>query len=632
MKIALVTPPVAADPIHPYSALPVLSGFLKAHGFDQVEQRDLSIEGLDYLMSPSYLEQAAQRCARNFAAFNEQPSLEPREMISYQMMGNALRNSGRIVANIEKAKAILRCQDFYNPHRMYWARRMVSWAYNLLSGAFHPTVLASGTYSTPRIYFSKSWQIQEGVEDEASNPYMDFYDHVVLDWLADTDPDLFGISITYQSQFIPALALARRIKREGLKCHVTLGGGFVSWMSHYEGGARTMLKYADSFVVNEGESALVQLADRLRTHQDKPSLTQVNNIVLEIDGKLVRGPSQMEDIDSLVTPDFGTLFESGYHAPESIYLYQSSRGCYAGCAFCCVSKHQKAFGYRRRNLDLIMEDIKTLAEHNRIASHGEKDFYLFIADDTHSPPHLRALSKRLIEEKIDVRWMCEARLDKGFDQETCDLIYEAGCRHIFFGMESANERVLKTMQKGTHLKFMREALVNTATAGIGSYVSLVIGFPTETREEAEDTIRFIREHEPYIFTVGFNPFILARGSYVHMFPEQFGVTLKPDPESDIQIVFDYDVTTGLDQKESRDLAIRAQAEWFEKRTRPRDFSLSLFDGYTLLYLAKHNLRFVDDLFADVDPLGTQNRQKRETLQYVTDSVWSNIGRSQLAHG
>lgn len=631
MKIALVTPPVAADPIHPYSALPVLTGFLNAHGFDQVEQRDLSIEGLDYLLSADYLRKAADQVARNFARFNENAELTPREATAYQMMGSSLRNANRIFESIDKAKAILHGEDFYNPKRMYWARRIIGWAYNLLSGANYPTVIASGTFSMPNVYFSKSWQIQEGVEDEQHNPFLDFYDHVFLDWLADYSPDLVGLSITYQSQFIPALALARRIKREGFKCHVTLGGGFVSWMAHYPAGSRTMLKYVDSFVVNEGESALVQLADRLRTHRDKESLTGVNNIVLEIGGELVRGPSQMEDIDSLATPSFGRLFANPYHAPDPIYLYQSSRGCYAGCAFCCVSKHQKDFGYRRRNLDLIIQDIKGLTEHNRQQGRDDEDFFLFIADDTHSPPHLRALSNRLLGEGLNIRWMCEARLDKGFDKETCELMYRAGCRHVFFGMESANERVLKVMMKGTHLKNMSEGLRNIAGAGIGSYVSLVIGFPTETREEAEDTIRFVREHEPYIFTVGFNPFILARGSYVHMFPQQFGVTLKPDPESDIQIVFDYDVATGMGQQESRDLAIRAQTEWFQNRTRPRDFSLSLFDGYTLLYLAKYNLRFVDELFADVDPLGDQNRQKMDTMQYIPDSVWSNIGRSQLAH-
>jgi radical SAM superfamily enzyme YgiQ (UPF0313 family) len=460
---------------------------------------------------------------------------------------------------------------------------------------------------------------------------MDYYDHVVLDWLADYDPDLFGVSITYQSQLIPALALAWRMKREGFRCHVTLGGSFVSWLAGFDAGARTMLKYADSFVVNEGETAITQLAGLLGQGASGADLTAVNNITLLVGDELVKGTWQMEDIDSVATPEFDDLFSGPYHSPDSIYLVQTSRGCYAGCAFCCVSKHQKAFGFRRRNIDLIVADLKTLIEKHHAHKGADKEFFLFIADDTHSPKHLRELSRRILDENLELRWMCEARLDKGFDEETCELIYKAGCRHIFFGMETSNERMLKTMMKATQLKHMSAGLINTAKAGIASYVSLIIGFPTETREEARETIDFIMEHEPHIFTVGFNPFALAKGSYVHMFPEQFGVTLKPEADSDIQIVFDYEVESGLTQEESRKLAIEAQAEWFTKRTRPRDFSLSLFDGYTLLYLSKYNLRFVDELFAGVDPLGDQHRLKRENMQYVPDSVWSNINRAQLAH-
>jgi anaerobic magnesium-protoporphyrin IX monomethyl ester cyclase len=632
MKIALLTPPVAADSIHPYSALPVLTGYLRHHGFEDVVQRDLSIEAFDYLLTPANLQRSMDRAFCNFGALNARPTLEGQDQISYRMIGNALRNSRTIMGDIERARAILKSPEFFDPKRMFWARRIVGWAHNLISSAYYPTIVGSGTFSMPGRALSRSWELRAGVEDDEANPFSGYYDHVVLDWLADYGPELIGLSITYQSQFIPALSLARAIKKAGFKSHVTIGGGFVSWMAHHEPAADLMLEYADSFVVNEGEVALTQMAHKLSAGTDLAGLlASVDNIAVRLEGKTHRAPAKMVDIDSVPTPDFGDLFSGGsYDAPNSIYLYQSSRGCYAGCAFCCVSKHQKDYGYRRRNLDLIIDDIKTLAEHNQVHRPGS-DFYLFIADDTHSPPHLRALSRRLLDEKIEVKWMCEARLDKGFDKALCQQIYDAGCRHIFFGMESANERVLKTMMKGTHLKYMSEALTNIGEAGLGTYISLVIGFPTETALEAQDTLDFIRQHEKYIFTVGFNPFVLARGSYVHMYPGEFGVTLKPDNDSDIQVTFDYDVATGMNRQEARELALKAQSDWFENRTRPRDFSLSLFDGYTLLYLSRYNLRFVDDLFADVDPLGADNTAKRENMRYIPDSVWSNIGRAQLAH-
>jgi anaerobic magnesium-protoporphyrin IX monomethyl ester cyclase len=631
MKIALLTPPVAADTIHPYSALPVLTGYLKQQGYKDVIQRDLSIEAFDYLLSPAFLKQAAERALRNFNDLNEMVQLDSQEQVAYRRIGNALRNSRTIIADVDRAHTILRGPEYYNAKKMYWARRIMGWANNLLSAAYHPTIIGPGTFSMPGRIITKSWEIRAGVEDEENNPFVDYYDHVVLDWLADYGPQLIGISITYQSQLISALALCRAIKKAGFKSHITIGGGFVSWMAVHEPAANLMLDYADSFVVNEGEVALTRLAQKLSLGCEKRDLLEINNVSVKLDGKVHRAAPLMVDIDSIPAPDFGDLMNGKYDAPDSIYLYQSSRGCYAGCAFCCVSKHQKDYGYRRRKIDLIIDDIKTLAAHNERVRGKDADFYLFIADDTHSPPHLRTLSRRILDEGIKVRWMCEARLDKGFDKELCQQIYDAGCRHIFFGMESANERVLKTMMKGTQLKYMNEGLTNIGEAGIGTYISLVIGFPTETKEEAEDTMAFIRHHNDHIFTVGFNPFVLAKGSYVNMFPGEFGVTLKNDPEVDIQITFNYDVERGMNQAEAREMALKFQTEFFSKRTSPRDFSLSLFDGYTLLYLAKYNLRFVDELFTDVDPLGKENAAKRESMRYIPDSVWSNIGRAQLAH-
>jgi hypothetical protein len=611
---------MGADPIHPYSALPVLTAFLKAHGYHDVVQRDIGIEALDYLMTPDYLRGAETLAMKKFSHLSQKGSLTAEEKRSYQMMGRALRNARYVIENIDKAKTSLRSEDFYNARKMSRSKRTLNWAYNLLSSAFHPTILASGTFVMPSFSYQNSEEIIASGRQNDNNPLIDYYHDQVLDWLDDHDPDVIGISITYQSQLTPALALARVIKEAGLRAHVTLGGGFVSWLCHFPAGIRALLEFADSLIINEGETALLELVRTLEQKKDVSALGFVRNIIFRSNGQVIRGPWQMEDMDQIATPMFEGLFNGKYLAPDPIHLYQTSRGCYAKCAFCCVSIHQKENGYRRRSLDLIVEDIKKISRHT---PEGEET-YLFIADDTHSPAHLRYLARRLLEEGLtNVRWMCEARLDKGFSPETCDLLYEAGLRLVFFGMESANQRVLDTMMKGTYLRYMSEGIINTARAGIGSYVSLVIGFPTETEDEARDTVDFIMEHAPYILTVGFNPFVLPWGSYVHMRPEQFGVTLKSDPKNDIQIIFDYDVKTGISAPRAHEIALDAQRQWYEQRTRPIDFSLSLFDGYTLLYLSRHGLHFVEDQFADVESVAAAQK-KAESLQYVPEAVWSNM--------
>ena len=621
MRVALLAPPLGADAVHPYSALPVLTAFLKANGYHDVVQRDIGIESLDYFMSPEYLTKAEAEGAKKFAKLNRQNSLTPDEKRSYRTIGQALRNSRYIIDNIEKAKRTMRSEDFYNPRKVSWSKRTISWAYNLISAANYPTFMTSGAYVIPGCSYQNSEAIIENSRTNENNPFVEFYQDHVLDWLDRYNPDLIGISITYQSQLIPGLVLARIIKESGLPAHITMGGSFVSWLCHFPAGVNTLLEFSDSLIVNEGETPLLELVRAIEQKKDKASLAGVRNIILKSNGQIMRGPWQMENINNVVTPSWDGLFNGKYLAPSPIYLYQTSRGCYAKCAFCCVSMHQKENGFRRRNLDLIMEDLRKISRNN---PDGEET-YIFIADDTHSPTHLRYLARRIVDEGLtNLRWMCEARLDKGLTQELSELLYQAGLRHIFFGMESANQRMLDKMMKGTTLQQMSDGLINTARAGIGSYVSLVIGFPTETEEEAQDTINFVMDHSPYILTVGFNPFVLPWGSYVHMKPEEFGVTLKQNPKDDIPIVYDYEVETGINHQRALELSLEAQRKWADSRVRPSDLSRSLFDGYTLLYLSKYGSHFAEDLFSDLNPLKVTQKMKSESLQYVPEAVWSNM--------
>jgi hypothetical protein len=620
MRIALLAPPIGADAIHPYSALPVLSAFLRAHGYNDIEQRDIGIEALDHFMTEDYLRRAEEEGARKIGQLRRSASLGGSEDRILDILEYALRNSRQVIKNIEKAKRTMRSSDFYDAERVGWAKRVIGLAYNLLSSASYPTMIASGHFVMPSRSLQNSRDIIEGGRADEANPFVGYYRDHVVSWLKDYAPALIGISITYESQLICALALARVIKEAGLPAHITLGGSFVSWLCHFPAGINALLEFSDTLIVNEGETALLQLVQALEQKREKASLGRVRNIVFKRDKQIVRGPWQMENLNETPTPSWQGLFNGKYLAPAPVYLYQTSRGCYAKCAFCCVSMHQKENGFRRRSLDNIIEDIKKISSYN----HGEQT-YIFIADDTHSPAQLRYLAKRLLEEGLtNLRWMCEARLDKGFTPEVCDLLYKAGLRHIFFGMESANQRVLDKMMKGTYLKYMSEGIINTSRAGIGSYISLVIGFPTETEEEACDTINFIIEHAPFILAAGFNPFQLPWGSYVHMKPEEFGVTFNPDPDQDIQIVFDYDVKTGINQARARELALEAQRRWQEAKSLPYNMSQSRFDGYMLLYLSRHEAHFADKLFPYRDPSKIAQKAKTEPLRYVSETVWSSM--------
>ncbi len=62
---------------------------------------------------------------------------------------------------------------------------------------------------------------------------------------------------------------------------------------------------------------------------------------------------------------------------------------------------------------------------------------------------LKKLSSEIIDRGLDIRWFTFARMEKGFDYETCKLLFDAGCRILMFGFESAVQRIVDLMQKGT---------------------------------------------------------------------------------------------------------------------------------------------------------------------------------------
>ena len=52
----------------------------------------------------------------------------------------------------------------------------------------------------------------------------------------------------------------------------------------------------------------------------------------------------------------------------------------------------------------------------------------------------------MINEKLNMRWKCEARTDH-LDQEIAELMKEAGCIRVKLGFESGSDRILKQIKK-----------------------------------------------------------------------------------------------------------------------------------------------------------------------------------------
>jgi hypothetical protein len=124
-----------------------------------------------------------------------------------------------------------------------------------------------------------------------------------------------------------------------------------------------------------------------------------------------------------------------------------------------------------------------------------------------------------------------------------------GCRMLLFGLESASERMIRRMVKGTQLGQMSRILSASARAGIWNHVFFFFGFPGETMDDAQETVNFVYAHQHAIHSASLGTFVLERYSPAHLHPERFGIRrILQKPGQDLAIYFDYEVESGLDDK------------------------------------------------------------------------------------
>jgi radical SAM superfamily enzyme YgiQ (UPF0313 family) len=102
---------------------------------------------------------------------------------------------------------------------------------------------------------------------------------------------------------------------------------------------------------------------------------------------------------------------------------------------------------------------------------------------------LFAICDAMIEERMNLSWYCmgHARL---LTEDRLRKLKQAGCWFIEIGIESGSDRILKLIRKNTTKSEVRQAVARARSAGLKVKGNFIFGFPTETKESLEETIRF----------------------------------------------------------------------------------------------------------------------------------------------
>lgn len=533
MKITLVFPP-QFDPSMPHLALPCLTAVLRRAGH-WVIQRDINLELYDEILKESTI-------CKSLGTI-QQLRLEILERgCSPQMLETALMTGPVVARLVESAKTALRNpEDFCNYERYSGSLKIIDQAMLIYSLAYYPTrlslygfVMEKPPYSTPYIL--------ESTHDRLRNPFITLFDEFSLPSLLDEKPDLVGISISYEEQLVPGLTLARLIKTQLPETHIVIGGNILTRHKDSLVSKPSLFTFVDSVIVYEGETAMLDLAQRIEKGDD---LFGVANLYFKRDG-VIHPPARLhvEDIQALPTPDYAGLPVDRYYSPVPVLPAYMSRGCYwRNCAF-CTSPNGQDKTFRTRSAQRVAEDMIELKQKWQAAC------FSFV-DEAIPPRHLGELADQLLSSGLpDFSWISWARFDRGFTPQVLARLKRSGCAALLFGLESANERVLRAMRKGIRVQTTRDILTASSEVGIINHTGILIGFPTENPQESLETVRFVLDNNELIQSIGLSLFNLDSDSHVMVNPDQYDIRPILHPDEDLASAYDY-VAGGVAREEKR---------------------------------------------------------------------------------
>ena len=513
----LISPP-QWFPGRPFLSIPALTAFLQSKEYDVI-QRDANIAFYNWILSKDIL--------KSFYSRIDKDIIEKKDVASKFKVLSLTIDS--LLETIENTKESIKTQMMNTTYYL-----QLTLAFEIISLAHYPTILNLNSYSPPDLPFTQL------ITNTSHNPFIIFLEKFILPLILEKRPTMVGISVNAHSQVIPSLTLSHLIKKENPHVHICLGGNTFSRSEKELPILNPLFDYVDSIIFYDGETALASLISCIEKEGD---FSTVPNLMYRDGTRLKRSRvSHTEDINALPPPSFAGFPLTEYFSPMLILPLQTSRGCYwSRCTFCAIP-HGEGHTYRSRNPDRVVEDMISLQ-----TTYGAR--YFEFVDDAIPPQKLRHLSKRLISEDMGVRWGAEVRLEPQFTADLLTQMHKSGCRILYFGLESANPRILSLMDKGTDVSTAQKILYDSHEAGIWNHVYVFFGFPTETEAEAEDTISFIQNHTPIINSVGFGRFLLYRNSKIYQHHQDFGITKILKKKSPLSFIFDYESSNGLNNNQ-----------------------------------------------------------------------------------
>ena len=347
-------------------------------------------------------------------------------------------------------------------------------------------------------------------------------------------PNVVLLSVPFPGAMYAALRIAQVIKKSHPEIKIALGGGYVNTELRALSDAR-IFDYVDFITLDSGERPLLALLEHISGKRSTERLVRTfirnsSNQVQYLNWQEIDVP--FEEVgtatwDGLPLDSYLSLLDmlNPMHRLWSDGRWNKltvAHGCYwKKCSFCDVSLDYIS-RYETASASLLVDRIEQIVQET-----GQTGFHF--VDEAAPPKILKALAEELIRRKVLISWWGNIRFEKTFTPELAELLAKSGCIAMSGGLEVASDRLLNLMKKGVSVEQVAQVTKGFSDAGILVHAYLMYGFPTQTAQETVDALEYVRQlfENGCIQSGFFHRFICTVHSPVGQNPQEYGIELIP---------------------------------------------------------------------------------------------------------
>ncbi len=285
----------------------------------------------------------------------------------------------------------------------------------------------------------------------------------------------------------------------------------------------------DAVGLGEGEVTITKLMDSIT---NKTSLENVPGIAWLENGKLRKTPRAplVANLNHLPPIPY-ELFPMEYYrmqrfakaqATDFLLPLMSARGCTFKCTFC----YRMDPGYRMRTPENLLDEVEMV--HKKYGIN-----YISFQDDLlmSSVEHTEAVCLAFIKRNLPIKWMCNGRLNY-CSEELLQLMKDAGCVFINYGIESVDQTVLNNMKKGLRPEMIVQGIEDTLKVGISPGLNFIFGNKGDNRETIEKAVNFLIKYDDFAQKRTIRPVTPYPGSPLYYDAIKMGLLDKDNPAED----------------------------------------------------------------------------------------------------